>query len=164
MFLLLKWRRDVFAYCLQTFLAFLFSSRHRLRFGRRKIKDDKKGLCRRQPKPAWVIQEVIRLKALMTDAGCRKIADVFNRRFSHSREMTVSKSFVNGVIRKYNYDIQILRREIKNRRPKAVPKNLAWGLDLTGKTDTNNNLNYILGIVEHKSSPCLDLAVLKNRA
>ena len=28
-----------------------------------------------QPKPPWVTREVLRLKALMPDDGCRKIAD-----------------------------------------------------------------------------------------
>ena len=32
------------------------------------------------PKPTWVRDEVIRLKALMPEAGCRTIAHHFNRR------------------------------------------------------------------------------------
>ena len=32
-----------------------------------------------QPKPEWVVQEVLRLKALLPDAGCRTIATTFNR-------------------------------------------------------------------------------------
>jgi len=34
---------------------------------------------RRSRKPTWVVQRVIRLKALMPDAGCRRIATTFNR-------------------------------------------------------------------------------------
>ena len=49
-----------------------------------------KSLCvttRYQPKPAWVQREVIRLKALMPQAGCRLIAHTFNRCFEASRQM-----------------------------------------------------------------------------
>lgn len=50
--------------------------------------------ARSRAKPAWVRQEIIRLKALMSHAGCRRIADSFNRRFSLKRKMTVGKTFV----------------------------------------------------------------------
>ncbi|MDX2253819.1 MAG: hypothetical protein NW202_16125 [Nitrospira sp.] len=43
-----------------------------------------------QPKPTWVKQEVIRLKALMPQAGRRMIAHTFNRRWKARRQMTVS--------------------------------------------------------------------------
>ena len=49
---------------------------------------------RTRAKPAWVVQEVLRLKALMPHSSCRKIADSFNRRFAEARQMTVSKSYV----------------------------------------------------------------------
>ena len=161
MFLFLKCLQNVSIHLRQLFLAFLVTSGHCLNFGRRKATDAKKRFCRRQPKPARVIQEVIRLKALMPQAGCRIIAYTFNRRFSGSRQMTVSKTLVNKTVRMHNYEIQMLRREIKNRKPKCVPKNLVWGLDITGKTDTNNNLNHILGIVEHKSRRNLGLVASK---
>lgn len=104
----MRWVRFMCACWLQVFLSFLFLSGHRQRFGSGKQQQPQKGIYRRQPKPGWVIQEVIRLKALMPEAGCRRIAHAFNRRFSRSRQMTVSKSFVNGIIRKYNYEIQVL--------------------------------------------------------
>jgi hypothetical protein len=47
-----------------------------------------------QPKPKWVRDEVIRLKALMPEAGCRTIAHHFNRRWVAKRQMTVSKTYV----------------------------------------------------------------------
>ncbi|MDP3261203.1 MAG: integrase core domain-containing protein [Thermodesulfovibrionales bacterium] len=92
------------------------------------------------------------------------IANTFKRRFAESRQMTVSKTYANDVIRKNKYEIQVLRKEIKNRRPKNVPGNLVWGMDLTGKADTQGNLNYILGMVEHKSRLSLGLAALKDKA
>jgi len=86
----------------------------------------------------------------MPDAGCRKIASTLNRSYSQSKQMTVSKSYVNTVIREHLYEIQVLRNKIKHQRPKAVPKNLIWGVDLTGKTDSKKKTHAILGIIEHQ--------------
>ncbi len=160
----MRWVRLMCTCLLRVFLDFLFLSGHRARFGRQKATTNKKLFYRRKPKPAWVIHEVIRLKALMPENGCRKTADIFNRRFAQDRGMTVGKSFVNDAIRKHAYEIQVLRREIKNRKPKSVPMNLVWGMDLTGKTDSQGNLIHILGIVEHKSRLSLGLAVLKDKS
>ena len=79
---------------------------------------------RTPPKPAWVRKEVIRLKALMPEAGCRAIADIFNRRFAAKRRMTVGKTFVAELVRQHRYEIDVVRRRIKNARPKPVPRNL----------------------------------------
>ena len=159
----MRWLRVVYAYWLRVLLSFLFPSRYRSKFGWRKTKPDKKIFYRRKPKPEWVRKEIIRLKALMHEVGCRKVADTFNRRFAESKQMTVSKTFVNETVRKHKYEIQVLRRKIKNRRPKPVPVNLIWGMDLTGKTDTDGNLNHILGIVEHKSRRSISLTALKDK-
>ncbi len=149
---------------LRVLLAFLFPAKYSKGFGWRKVKADKKTFYHRQPKPVWVRQDIIRLKAIMPEAGCRKIAHTFNRRFARSKQMTVSKTFANEIIRKYKYQIQVLRRKIKNRRPKPVPKNLIWGVDLAVKIDAQGNLNHILGIVEHKSRMSLGLTALKDKA
>jgi hypothetical protein len=79
---------------------------------------------RSRAKPAWIQREVLRLKALMPHSGCRKIANSFNRRFALARQMTVGKCYVSDTIRKHHYEIAILRRQIKNNKPKAVPHNL----------------------------------------
>ncbi len=164
MFLLLQWILDFFECWLQVLIAFLIPSGHRAKFGRRRAKIDKESFHRRQPKPSWVINEVIRLKALMPEAGCRMVAHTFNRRFAGNRQMTVSKTFVNETVRKFNYEIQVMRKETKNRKPKGVPKNLVWGMDLTGKIDADGTAHNLLGIVEHKSRLSLDLAALKDKA
>ncbi len=163
MFLFLKWLRFVCIHLLRAFIVLLFPSRYRSS-GWRKTKIDKKIFYHRQPKPAWVRKEIIRLKALMAETGCRKIAHTFNRRFAQDRQMTVSKTFVNETIRKHKYQIQVVRKKIKNRRPKQVPKNLIWGMDLAGKTDAQGNLIHILGIVEHKSRLSLSLSELKDKS
>lgn len=117
--------------------------------GRARRRSDESVYCRAQAKPAWVTREIVRLKALMPDAGCRTISLVFNRRFAahanFGRRMTVGKSFVADTIREHSHEIEVVRRRIKHRVPKATPKNLAWGLDLTGKTDSQGKLHMILG-------------------
>ena len=85
-------------------------------------------------KPEWIKHEVLRLKALMPHTGCRKIADIFNRRFEEARKMTVGKTYVSNAIRQHYHEILVLRRQIKNAKPKSVPKNMVWAIDLTGKT------------------------------
>jgi len=118
---------------------------------------------RRPSKPEWVRKKVVRLKALMPEAGCRSIAHAFNR--LHERKgMTVGKSYVNEVVRKHRYEIQVLRRRIKHKRPRSVPHNLVWGVDLTGKTDASGRLHNIFGIIEHQSRASLMLASLADKA
>jgi len=114
-------------------------------------------------KPEWVAKEIIRMKALMPIAGCRKIADSFNRRFSH-KNMSVSKSYVNDTLRKNVYEIQVLRKKLKHRRPRAMPLNRVWAMDLTGKQDTQGKIHSILGLVEHGSRANLCLAEVKDKA
>lgn len=161
MLLFLKCSWDVFLHLLRLLFALCFSVKLSQRFGRRKA--GKKIFHHRQPKPAWVKHEVIRLKAFMPQAGCRMIAHTFNRIFAYEKGMTVSKTFTNEVIKNHNYEIQVLRRKIKNRVPKDIPKNLVWGMDLTGKPDADANLNHILGIVEHKSRLCLSVSALRDK-
>ena len=55
-------------------------------------------------------------------------------------------------------------KRLKPENRKACPKNLVWGMDLTGKTAIQGNLIHILGIVEHKSRQSLSLSTLKNKA
>lgn len=118
-------------------------------------------------KPAWVTQEIVRLKALMPDTGCRTITLVFNRRYAHHadvrRRMTVGKSFVADTIRKQRYEIMVIRRRIKHRVPPPLPRNLIWGLDLTGKRDVAGETHTILGLVDHGSRGLLTLAALPDK-
>ena len=68
----------------------------------------------RKPKPNWVKREIIRIKAHMPKAGCRLIADVFNRNFA-AKEMTVGKTFVYTVLRDNIYEVESLRKKWKRR-------------------------------------------------
>lgn len=116
-----------------------------------------------QPKPEWLKREIIRLKAVMPHAGCRTIANTCNRRFAASRKITVGKTYVYQVLQRHNYEIQILRRKLKHAKPKAVPRNRIWGIDLTGKTDAQGRLHPILGILDHSSRALLCLQALHDK-
>src|SRR3990172_3923292 len=74
-------------------------------------------------KPEWLKAEIIRLKALMPQAGCRTIADICNRRFAASRKVTVGKTYVHQILQQHDYEIQILRRNLKHAKPKLLPRN-----------------------------------------
>lgn len=118
---------------------------------------------RSQRKPAWVVREIIRLKALMPDAGCRTIANIFNRRYTADRKMSVGKSFVADTLRRNRYEIVVQRRKIKHHVPRPIPRNLVWGLDLTGKGDAAGNMHMIFGLIDHGSRSLLRLAALPNK-
>ena len=51
------------------------------------------------PKPPWVKNEVLKLKALSNE-GCRSVMRMFNRRYSDTRNMTVSKTYVAYTVKK----------------------------------------------------------------
>jgi len=115
-------------------------------------------------KPEWARKEILRLKALMPQAGCRAIADTFNRRFAAKRRTSVGKTFVSELLRKRRYEIELLRRQLKNRRPRPVPRNLVWALDLTGKTTLDGSTPIMLGILEHASRAALWLEALETKS
>lgn len=114
-------------------------------------------------KPAWLKHEILRLKALMPQAGCRTIADICNRRFAASRHVTVGKTFVHQTLQRHGYEIQVLRRRLKHARPMDVPRNLIWALDLTGKTDAEGCLHALLGVLDHGSRTLLHLHALRDK-
>ena len=114
-------------------------------------------------KPEWLKAEIIHLKAIMPQAGCRSIADICNRRFAATRKVTVGITCVHQILQQHDYEIKILRRKLKHTKPKYVPRNLVWGIDLTGKTDINKSLHYLFGILDHGSRALLHLQALHNK-
>lgn len=132
--------------------------------GQRKAQPTSRSFPHFPKKPDWVKKEVIRMTAMMPEAGCRTLPRCFNRRFAHSKYMTVGKTYVSEIIQKYQYEIQILRKNIKHRKPHPIPLNLFWGVDLTGKTDELGKPHNILGIIEHGSRANLTLSALKDKA
>jgi transposase InsO family protein len=120
--------------------------------------------CLRSRKPDWAVEEVIRLKALMADAGCRRIADTFNRLHAARHAMTVSKSWVAATVRKHRLEIEERRREWKRRIPRPMQFNRVWGMDLTGKRDSAGVVHPILAIVDHGSRLAVSLRALPDKA
>jgi putative transposase len=108
------------------------------------------------PKPAWVEKEVLRLKALIPDAGCRTIAAVFCR-IHTKRGTTVSKSWVARMLKENSDKVVVIRREIRKRKPRKVPKNIVWALDLTTMSAAGKP---ILGMIDHGTRACLALREL----
>ena len=119
---------------------------------------------RAHPKPQWVRQELIRLKALMPEAGCRTIAHGFNRRFAQCRNMTVGKTYVADTLRRQQYAILCVRRTLKHRVPRPIPRNLIWGMDLLTKTDADGRQHVIVAIVDHASRACLCVQRVANKS
>jgi len=100
----------------------------------------------------------------MPDTGCRKISDIFNRKFKKNRGETVGKTFVNDLLRNHQYEIRILQRKMKHKKPKHVPRNIIWAIDLTEKTDASGIKKLILGIIEHGTRACLCLEAIENKS
>lgn len=152
---------------LQTFIQhilLLFAAPLSFRHGYKKLHPaDRNNHRHSKQKPEWLKAEIIRLKATMPQAGCRSIADICNRRFAASRKVTVGKTYVHQILQQHCYEIQILRRNLKHAKPKVVPRNLIWGIDLTGKTDTNKNLHFLFGIIDHGSRALLHLQAPHNK-
>lgn len=117
-----------------------------------------------QPKPQWVKHEIIQLKALMPQAGCRTIAHHFNRRWQSRRQMAVSKTYVADTCRQHQYLIDVARRKLKHRVPRPIPCNRVWGCDLLTKTDHHGQPHLVLAILDHASRACLRLQLLSDKS
>jgi transposase InsO family protein len=60
------------------------------------------------------------------------------------------------------YQIKVLRRDIKHKPPRATPINQTWGMDLTTVT-LNKQQKLVLGIVDHGSRLSIALQELKSK-
>ena len=116
------------------------------------------GYCQR--KPAWVTAEVLRLKAHMGKAGCRSVAITFNRLHQNT---SIGKTFVAEAIKRNQYQLSCIKRDIRSRAPCTVSINTVWGLDLTFKTDQQDKLNNLLGIIDHGSRLAISLTTVINK-
>ena len=95
----------------------------------------------------------------MPEAGCRRIADTFNR--AHGAcGVTVGKTFVADVLRNRRHAVEQRRRQLRRRRARRGPRNQVWGLDLTGKGDEAGRIHDILGLIDHGTRLSLRLAAL----
>jgi putative transposase len=113
-------------------------------------------------KPPWVINEVLRLKALLgTSAGCRSVAFTFNR--LHGTQITVGKTFVSNVIKNHQYELLVMTRDLRTKKPLPVDINAVWGMDITFIKPDHGDPTPCLGIVDHGSRVCVRLAALENK-
>ena len=119
--------------------------------------------CFQPPKPPWVRHEVVRLKALMPEAGCRWIAHTFNRLHQGRRSMTVGKTFVANVLRDRSEEVLHIRREIKHHEPRPLPRNVIWALDWTWVPGIGGDSKPVFGVLDHGSRACLELCPVKSR-
>ena len=117
---------------------------------------------RNRPKPPWVRCEVIRLRAWSPALSCRKLAEVFNRQFAE-RGVSVGRTYVATTLRGATADIVRLRRTLKHRVPRAMPRNRVWALDLTGKADLSGRQQMMLGLLDHGTRACLRLSTLTDK-
>jgi putative transposase len=115
------------------------------------------GFFRGRKKPQWVIDNIIYLKAVHPLFGCRKIAELFDRLYATKYNMTVSKSYVYATLLNYRYEIQVVRRMVRHRRPKALKRNICWGVDLTTVTNRQGNLLPVFVMVDYGSRRCVCL-------
>jgi transposase InsO family protein len=88
----------------------------------------------------------------------------FNRRFAERRSMTVGKTYVAETIRQQQYAILCLRRKLKHRVPRPIPRNLIWGMDLLTKADAHGRQHLALAIVDHASRACLCVQRLTDKS
>jgi transposase InsO family protein len=97
-------------------------------------------------------------------AGCRTIAHYFNRRWKSRRQMTVGKSYVAGTLKTHHYLILEVRRKLKHRVPRPMPRNRVWGCDLLAQTDRHGQPHLALAVVDHASRACLRLQRIANKS
>jgi putative transposase len=122
--------------------------------------------ARRQRKPDWIAQDILRLKALLpASAGVRQIAALFNRIQANQANQNmqpvwrVSKSYVANLLRGHQLEAQRIRESIRQRQLGISAICQTWGIDLTGKKDASGHLHHILGIIDHGSRLAVRLVV-----
>ena len=98
----------------------------------------------------------------MPQHGCRKISIAFNYLHQRRRNMTVGKTFVATVLQKRQHDLAAIRRQLKHKRPRPMPRNIVWALDLTYFGERNHK-HTVLGLVDHGSRACLALSNLRTK-
>lgn len=140
-----------------------FRSRARRESRRRRTNGhgDAPKIARNPRKPDWVRKEVLRLRAL-SNAGARTVAATFNLLHAKRGE-SVGKTFVANLVRDNGEAILRLRRELKHRKPRRVPRNLLWALDLTFLPG-NDQPRPVFGLIDHGSRACLALKHLRDRS
>lgn len=113
-------------------------------------------------KPDWLRDFVMRTKAVDADISYRGVAAVVNRQFGH-RE-TICHTTVRNILIERQAEVLLYRKALRRRKPRIGPKNHIWGLDLTGKTDTEGKTHWIQGILDHGTRACISLQAVPSKA
>ncbi len=77
--------------------------------------------------------------------------------------MTVSKSYVAYVLKTSRSEVLHLRRTLKHRVPRELPRNRVWALDLSTVTGLTRKQRLVLGVVDYGTRACLRLAELADK-
>lgn len=160
---------SIFSICLAAYLyhGWIVLLRRRLdkpagKSFRRKVESTRAASPQHQPrnarKPDWVREAVIGIATHYDNASCRQIEADFNRRHEETNGMTVGKTWVGNLIKTHRALIARLRHEKKQRKPRALPNHLVWGLDITFVQETP-----VIGILDHGSRTALQLKPLKKK-
>jgi putative transposase len=118
-------------------------------------------------KPDWVRLAVLALALELPRAGYRTLAYCFNLRHasqigSHGRAVSVSKSFVCGLLRRQRYAaVQESRSRFAAKRE---PIQTTWGMDLTGLPLINGSSVQVFGVIDHGSRAILSLSPVVKRS
>jgi putative transposase len=120
---------------------------------------------KRRCKPAWVKDELLRLRVLMGSragaGGVRKLAAHFNR--LHGPQVTVGKTFVAELLIRHGHELLALRRDLRHAPVKPYRRNAVWGVDMSFFTDASGQTHPMLGMVDHGSRWLLHLGLLAER-
>jgi transposase InsO family protein len=77
--------------------------------------------------------------------------------------MTVGKSYVATALKEHRLTILRLRRSLKNRIPREMPKNRVWGIDFTTITDDAGVQHLAFGVIDHGSRLSIALELIGNK-
>jgi len=56
---------------------------------------------------------------------------------------------LRNTVKKYKHETLMLRKKLKNKKPRSCPINQIWAMDMSGKHDLDKNNLQIVGIIDH---------------
>ncbi|MBS0184586.1 MAG: DDE-type integrase/transposase/recombinase, partial [Nitrospira sp.] len=86
------------------------------------------------------------------------------RAMNEEEKGTVGKTYVASTLSRHRQLILEARRKFKHQVPRAMPRNLIWGMDLLTKTDTTGRPHLALAIVDHASRASLCVRRLTDKS
>ncbi len=89
--------------------------------------------------------------------------ELFNRLHAEKNQMSVGRTFVGKTLQQHQYEIEVLRKKIKDRRPAKVKINLCWGIDLTFVRTAAKESLPVLGMIDYGSRKNICLNYIKSK-